>query len=251
MFILVHSSFAILTVPHLRNMLEMEGPGPGFLSFRPFVGIKRFGSVWIRLGVTQCWPPDDCVTSHQAWPPCNWQKSIKHTRLSDAERASTGEKSGWNPSVVFRFFTNFSPRLVRQICFCQGSSSCWNPLWLHGGAGGFWGVFWGVRMTEMSVWRIIILDSFWIHSLDMLYIVIYRKQDLPPSFEVRFSFKYIQIMDPSKWMRNSWVTWSLVACCGSEGTQCDTIPGLDQTSPPGCTGGQARRCAGKARGDEG
>ena len=46
MFILVHSSFAILTVPHLRNMLEMEGPGPGFLSFRPFVGIKRFGSVW-------------------------------------------------------------------------------------------------------------------------------------------------------------------------------------------------------------
>ena len=32
-------SFAILTVSHLRNMLEMEGP-LGFLSFRPFVGIK-------------------------------------------------------------------------------------------------------------------------------------------------------------------------------------------------------------------
>ena len=32
---------------------------------------------------------------HKAWPLCNWQRSIKQTRFSDADTATGGRKVGW------------------------------------------------------------------------------------------------------------------------------------------------------------
>ena len=139
--------------------------GPGFLCL--YQALNPFGIFWGYPMLT--WRRLPRHGGNQAWRPCNWQKSIKQTRfLAEMGMSENGvphctQWFCWSWSLLNGYnweYTLFSDkpkwwRLGEKLVklsvnslwhymalwvaeSCQGSSSCWNPLWLPGCAGG-WG----------------------------------------------------------------------------------------------------------------